>query len=193
VTFFTLSVMNVDLRCLPVLKGRKTMAAASSWGGVLAAATLLGCAPGSARHPSAPDVHDTTDAAVARAIHCASDLDLLAASNPDVTWTALQAEATPVRIAAPAAADRGALEHRSRAEVARRLQAVLDSRSAVDRLDAHAGPWGSPHDPEALVEHVRSVSVGLCRTRDAAQALVSPAAIAPAAMSHLLTVEGARD
>jgi hypothetical protein len=169
------------------------MAEARSWG-IILAATLAGCAPASARHPSAPDVHETADAAVARAIHCASDLDLLAASSPDLTWTALQAETTAIRIAAQAAADRGALEHRGRTEVARRLQAVLDSRYAVDRLDAHAGPWGSPHDPEALVEHVRSVSVGLCRTRDAAQALTSGSApIAPAAMSRLLTVEGARD
>jgi hypothetical protein len=186
--------MNVDLRCLSTLKGRQIMAAARGWGIILAAATLAGCAPASARHPSVPDVHETADAAVARAIHCASDLDLLAASSPDVAWTALQAETTANRSDAPAAADRAVLEHRGRAEVARRLQAVLDSRASVDRLDAHTGPWGSPHDPDALVEHVRSVSVGLCRTRDAAQALASRSApIAPGAMSHLLTVEGARD
>jgi hypothetical protein len=170
------------------------MAVKRTWGIILAAATLAACAPTSARNPSAPDVHETADAAVVRAIHCATDLDLMAASSPEMAWTALQAETTANRSDAPAATDRSVLERRGRAEVARRLQAVLDSRAAVDRLDAHAGPWGAPQDPGALAEHVRSVSVGLCRTRDAAQALARRSLPAsPGAMSHLLTVEGARD
>jgi hypothetical protein len=170
------------------------MAVQRTWGIILAAATLAACAPTSARRPSAPDVHEMADAAVVRAIHCATDLDLMAASSPEMAWTALQAETTANRSDVPAAADRTVLEQRGRAEVARRLQAVLDSRAAVDRLDAHAGPWGAPQDPGALAEHVRSVSVGLCRTRDAAQALARrPLPAGPGAMSHLLTVEGARD
>jgi hypothetical protein len=186
--------MNSRLHCLSSLKGRQTMAGEKTWGIILAAAALAACAPTSARHPSAPDVHGTADAAVVGAIHCATDLDLMTTASPELAWTALQAETTASRVAAPAGMDRPLLEQRGRAEVARRLQAVLDSRAAVDRLDAQAGPWGAPQDPGTLAEHVRSVSAGLCRTRDAAQALARRSApTSPGAMSHLLTVEGARD
>jgi hypothetical protein len=186
--------MNTRLNCLSSLKERQTMAGEKTWGSILAAAALAACAPNSERRPSATDMHETTDGAVASAIHCATDLDLMTASSPELAWTALQAETTASRVAVPAGLDRSLLEQRGRVEVARRLQAVLDSRAAVDRLDAHAGPWGAPQDPGALAEHVRSVSAGLCRTRDAAQALARRSLPAgPGAMSHLLTVEGARD
>jgi hypothetical protein len=159
---------------------------------VMSASIVVGCASEAARPGVQVDAREVVDVAVVRAARCASDLDELAVSSPESAWSALDAGTAPVRIAPPRAADREGLVRKDRTEIERRLQAVLDSRNAVDRIAAHTGPWGTPQDGSSLASHARTVSDELCRIRDVAQALAqSPA---PASVrTALLATEGARD
>jgi len=158
----------------------------------LAASIVVGCASETALSGVGVDAQEVVDVAVVRAARCASDLDELAVSSPESAWSALDAGRTPERVAPPRATDREALARKDRTEIARRLQAVLDSRSAVDRIASHNGPWATPQDGSSLAAHARTVSDELCRVRDVAHALAqlpAPASVRTA----LLSTEGARD
>jgi hypothetical protein len=71
---------------------------------------------------------------------------------------------------------------------------VHDSRTAVERGSAHPGPWSWPLNEVGVAEHAHSLSQGLCRARDAAQAMARRSVpAAPGEVSHLLAANGARD
>jgi hypothetical protein len=160
----------------------------------VAAWFVAGCAAGTGTQASWVDTQDVADAAAVQAARCATDLDALAVSSPESARSALDAGLAPARVADRPVTDRDGLARKDRDEVARRLQAVLDTRTAVGRVAAHAGPWSSPQDGGALSEHARSVANELCRVRDVATALARRAPPArPAPGEATLAADRARD
>jgi hypothetical protein len=155
---------------------------------------VAGCAPETGTQATGVDAQDLVDAAVVLAARCATDLDALAVASPESARSALDAGLAPARVTDRPVTDRDGMARKDRDEVARRLQAVLDTRTAVSRVAAHAGPWAAPQDGGALAEHARSVASELCRVRDVATALARRAAPAgPAQGGSVLAAERARD
>jgi hypothetical protein len=170
------------------------MTTKTTWLTIGAAIVVAGCTAEAQRHYTQVDVHEIADSAVVSATHCASELDQMTVYSPESAWSALQADTSPNRAYPLPAEGRGALRRKGREEIARRLQAVLDSRTAVDRGSAHAGTWSWPLNEVGVAEHTHSLSQGLCRVRDAAKAMARRSVPnAPEAVSHLMTLEGARD
>lgn len=170
------------------------MSMATVWrqGAALISLMVAGCTAQVEHLDASPDVLETVDTAVLMAANCASDLDALTSLSPVAAWSALQAQVSPDRSAPVPGTD--GLEERLRVEVARRLQAVLDSRTAVDRLVPHTGEWSWPRDGSSVAAHARSLAVSLCRTRDVAQTLARrKGPLDPEAISHVLSADGARD
>jgi hypothetical protein len=141
--------------------------------GTLLAVSLSGCF-------SAPDdgatlarSRATAAAAEAHAARCAIELDAVAASHPEVAWSALDPESTLHRPGPLAGEAAGRVARASKEEISRRLHSVQGLTMAVGRLgqDPTRSPGAS--DSLDLAERARVQSSRLCAQRDLAEALVA--------------------